>query len=424
MDMLNSLDLPGRPEDTRVVVAMSGGVDSSVVAGLLKREGYDVVGVTLQLYDHGEATHRRGACCAGQDIRDARRVAEALAIPHYVLDYEDRFRDAVIDRFAESYMAGETPVPCVACNQTVKFHDLLETARRLGAAALATGHYVRSSLEGGRRVMRRPVDADRDQSWFLFATTPEQLDFLRFPLGGLGKAEVRALARELGLSVADKHDSQDICFVPQGRYADVIARLRPDAAEPGEIVNVDGRVLGRHAGIIHFTVGQRRGLGIASGDPLYVVRLDAAARRVVVGPREALTTRRLGLRDVNWLGDRPLAAIGDTVGDAIGDTVGDAIGDAIGDAGLEVFAKVRSSRPPQPAVLRRRGDAVEIELLAGEQGVAPGQACVLYDGAGDDARVLGGGFIATTEPAAPGPSSKVPAGTGRHGEPAALGIPA
>jgi tRNA-specific 2-thiouridylase len=380
--MLNSLDLPGRPAETRVVVAMSGGVDSSVVAGLLKREGYDVVGVTLQLYDHGEATHRKGACCAGQDIRDARRVAEALGIPHYVLDYEDRFRDAVIDRFAESYMAGETPIPCVACNQTVKFHDLLGTARSLGAAALATGHYVRSQLEGGRRVMRRPVDEERDQSWFLFSTTPDQLDYLRFPLGDLGKAEVRALAREFGLAVADKHDSQDICFVPQGRYADVIERLRPDAAEPGEIVHLDGRVLGHHAGIIHYTVGQRRGLGIAAGEPLFVVRLDAAARRVVVGPREALVTRRLMLRDVNWLGDGSLADLPAE--------------------GLEVHAKVRSSRPPQPALVHAAAGVVSVELLAGEQGVAPGQACVLYDGPDRDARVLGGGFIAATEPSTAG----------------------
>jgi tRNA-specific 2-thiouridylase len=380
--MLNSLDLPGRPADTRIVVAMSGGVDSSVVAGLLKREGYDVVGVTLQLYDHGEATHRKGACCAGQDIRDARRVAEALGIPHYVLDYEDRFRDAVIDRFAESYMAGETPIPCVACNQTVKFHDLLETARSLGAAALATGHYVRSRIEGGRRVMRRPVDEERDQSWFLFATTPEQLDYLRFPLGDLGKAEVRALAREFGLAVAEKHDSQDICFVPQGRYADVIERLRPDAAEPGEIVHLDGRVLGQHAGIIHYTVGQRRGLGIAAGEPLFVVRLDAAARRVVVGPREALVTRRLRLRDVNWLGDGSLADLPAE--------------------GLEAHAKVRSSRPPQPALVHVESGVVSVDLLAGEQGVAPGQACVLYDGPDRDARVLGGGFIAATKPSAAG----------------------
>ncbi len=281
-----------------------------------------------------------------------------------------------MDRFAESYMAGETPVPCVACNQTVKFSDLLDTARTLGADALATGHYVRSRLDGAHRAMYRPVDADRDQSWFLFATTQGQLDFLRFPLGGLTKAETRALAREFGLIVADKQDSQDICFVPAGRYADVIERLKPEAATPGEIVHVDGRVLGRHEGIIHYTIGQRRGLGIAAGEPLFVVRLDAAGARVIVGPREALITRRLGLRQFNWIGGAPLSALPE--------------------GGREVYAKVRSSRPPQPAVLHCDGAGVAVELVAGELGVAPGQACVLYDAPGDEARVLGGGFIETT----------------------------
>ncbi|SHG78197.1 tRNA (5-methylaminomethyl-2-thiouridylate)-methyltransferase [Kaistia soli DSM 19436] len=372
--MPNSLDLPGLPKDNRIVVAMSGGVDSSVVAGLLKREGYDVVGITLQLYDHGEATHRKGACCAGQDIHDARRVAERLDIPHYVLDYESRFREAVIDRFADSYIAGETPVPCIACNQTVKFSDLLATAQGLGAAALATGHYVATQpLPSGHRGLFRPADLDRDQSYFLFATTQAQLDFVRFPLGGLTKPETRAIARELGLEIADKHDSQDICFVPGGRYADVIARLRPHAAEPGEVVHLDGAVLGRHEGIIHYTIGQRRGLGVAAGEPLYVVALDAARRRVIVGPRSALAVRRLVLRDVNWLGDRPLSDHGAE--------------------GVEIFARVRSTRSPQPARLVSAGGVVEVELLGEEAGVAAGQACVFYAGEEAGTRVLGGGWI-------------------------------
>ena len=375
--MRTNLDLAGRPDRTRVVVAMSGGVDSSVVAGLLKADGYDVVGVTLQLYDHGETTHRKGACCAGQDIHDARRVAEALGIPHYVLDYEERFKASVIDSFAESYIAGETPVPCVACNQTVKFADLLETARRLGADALATGHYVRSERHGNRRALYRPVDLDRDQSYFLFATTPEQLDFLRFPLGTMTKAETRAAARELGLVVADKSDSQDICFVPNGRYADVIERLKPEAGEAGDIVHIDGRVLGRHRGIIHYTVGQRRGIGVSVGEPLYVVHLDPAQHRVVVGPREALATRRLYLRDVNWLGGEPFGALPA--------------------AGIDIHARVRSTRAPLPARLVNRDGTVYVDLAEAEAGVAPGQACVFYENDGPGARVLGGGWIVRAE---------------------------
>jgi tRNA-specific 2-thiouridylase len=403
--MLNSLDLEGRPQDTRVVVAMSGGVDSSVTAALLKDEGYDVVGVTLQLYDHGAATHRKGACCAGQDIHDARAVAERIGIPHYVLDYESRFKEAVIDRFADSYMAGETPVPCVECNQSIKFRDLLATARELGARVLATGHYVASrKLPGGGRALYRARDSERDQSYFLFATTPEQLDPLRFPLGERSKAETRALARRFDLPVADKQDSQDICFVPSGRYAQVIERLRPGAAEPGDIVDIEGRVLGRHGGIIHFTVGQRRGLRIATGHPLYVVRLDAVTRRVVVGPREALRINAMRLRDVNWLGDGTLGqALAD---EATGPRVPAADGERRGAEGREIFVKVRSTRAPQPGWLRRGAGGVEVELIAGEDGVSPGQACVFYDAPSGQARVLGGGIIQSALAASDAPAAR------------------
>ncbi len=379
--MLNTLDMTKSPAETRIVVAMSGGVDSSVVAGLLARQGYEVLGVTLQLYDHGEATHRKGACCAGQDIDDARRVAASLGIPHYVLDYEERFREKVIDPFAQSYANGETPVPCIACNQTVKFEDLMTVARELGADALATGHYVQSKLVDGRRALYRPVDSERDQSYFLFATTPDQLDFLRFPLGGMSKAAVRELAHEMGLEVADKHDSQDICFVPQGKYADVIRRMHPEAEREGDIVHLDGRVLGRHKGVMHFTIGQRRGLGIAAGEPLYVVKIDARANQVIVGGYEALKTHTVRLRNVNWLGEGKLEAV------------------AAGN-GLSVEAKVRSTRAPQPAVIQVRDGEVFATLIAGEHGISPGQACVFYADGENTSEVLGGGFIAEAVPAA------------------------
>jgi tRNA-specific 2-thiouridylase len=373
------LFLPGDPATTRIVVAMSGGVDSSVVAGLLKRTGYDVVGITLQLYDHGAATHRKGACCAGQDIQDARRVAEHLGIPHYVLDFEQRFRSEVIDSFAESYADGETPVPCVTCNQTVKFRDLLNLARDLGAAALATGHYVESRPGSEGMELHQAADAARDQSYFLYGTTREQLAFLRFPLGTLPKSEVRRLAAGLGLPVAEKADSQDICFVPSGRYSDLVQRLRPEAGEPGEIVDLTGRVLGQHKGILHFTIGQRRGLGIAANEPLFVVGLDRPGRRVIVGPREALRVHRIRLRETNWLGHGTL--------------------DDATETGQELAVRIRSTGMPRPARLAMDRVGPVVEIAGGEEGVSPGQACVFYSDAGGRARVLGGGIIAGTDPA-------------------------
>lgn len=376
--MTPDFEIAGQPQKTRIVVAMSGGVDSSVAAALAKRAGYDVVGVTLQLYNHGEAVQKKGACCAGSDIHDARTVAAKIGIPHFVLDYETRFREQVIQPFADSYARGETPVPCISCNQTVKFKDLLSTARDLGAAALVTGHYIESRSSGNHRAMYRAHDADRDQSYFLYATTQEQLDYLRFPLGGLAKPAVRAIAEELGLIVANKPDSQDICFVPSGRYTTIIDRLKPTAAEPGEIVHLDGRVLGAHQGIIHYTVGQRRGLNIAEGEPLYVIKLDARAKRVIVGPREELLVGRALLRDINWLDGMSPAEMASSR--------------------KIVFARVRSARSPVPAALHCDGNQIFIDFADGEEGVAPGQACVLYDSADPRARVLGGGVITTTLP--------------------------
>ena len=373
MTKLNSLGFPKPPSETRVVVAMSGGVDSSVVAAMLKREGYDVVGVTLQLYDHGAALAKKGACCAGRDIHDARRVAEEMGFPHYVLDYENIFQETVIDEFADAYLAGSTPVPCIRCNERVKFRDLMGTARDLGADCMATGHYIqRAGGESGPE-LHRAADFDRDQSYFLFSTTAEQLDYLRFPLGHLkSKAETRALAAEFGLSVADKPDSQDICFVPNGSYADVIEKLRPGAAEPGDIVDLSGNVLGQHKGVLRYTIGQRRGLGIGGGTPLYVVKLDADKRQVIVGPPEALTTRNIELKEINWLGDADFTNAPES--------------------GWETLVKVRSTRPPVAARLYPTGQkTARVELLVNEAGVSPGQACVFY--ANEGSRVLGGGWI-------------------------------
>lgn len=369
---LNSLGFAKAPSDTRVVVAMSGGVDSSAVAAHLADEGYDVVGVTLQLYDHGAALAKKGACCAGRDIQDAARVAETMGFPHYVLDYENVFKDAVIDEFADSYLAGATPVPCIRCNERVKFKDLLETAKDLDADCMATGHYIQRKMGASKAELHSAADAARDQSYFLFSTKQEQLDYLRFPLGHLeSKAETRALATKYGLSVADKPDSQDICFVPNGDYASVIKKLRPEAADPGEIVDMDGNVLAQHNGVIHYTIGQRRGLGIGGlVDPLYVVKLDPDTRQVIVGPKEMLSTRTVPVREINWLGDVPFDSV----------------------EAWELEVKIRSTRPPRAATIRPiSATEAEVELIVAEEGVSPGQACVFY--APEGGRIFGGGWI-------------------------------
>lgn len=372
---LNSLGFAKPPSQTRVVAAMSGGVDSSVVAALLAARGYEVIGITLQLYDHGAAIEKKGACCAGQDIHDARNVADQIGIPHYVLDYESRFKEQVMEDFADTYLSGATPIPCIRCNQTVKFSDLLRTAKDLGADCLATGHYIRRVHGEAEPELHRAADASRDQSYFLFATTKEQLDYVRFPLGDLPKTQVRELADHFALPVAAKPDSQDICFVPEGSYAKVVEKLRPGSGRGGEIVHLDGRVLGEHQGVIHYTIGQRRGLGVATGEPLFVVKIDAPARQVVVGPREALLTAGLTMEELNWLGDG-------TLEDAC----------ARGDA---VLVRVRSTREPAPGRLGYANGQPAVWFDSPEEGVARGQASVLYDADGST-RILGGGFIAST----------------------------
>ncbi|MDZ4740198.1 MAG: tRNA 2-thiouridine(34) synthase MnmA [Alphaproteobacteria bacterium] len=375
-DIRALMNLPGEPGRTRVVAAMSGGVDSAVAAALVQRAGYDVVGITLQLYASDGQPKRKGSCCAGQDIYDARSAAQTLGIAHYVLDYTERFRKSVMEDFAATYARGETPIPCVRCNETVKFRDLLNAAKDVGAQALVTGHYIQRVNGPSGPELRRAQDVSRDQSYFLFATTKAQLDFIRFPLGGLPKSETRAIATELGLELAGKPDSQDICFVPNGRYSDIVQRLRPGAIEPGDIVDQSGRVLGPHDGVINFTVGQRKGLGLGHHESLFVIRIDAEKRQVVVGPREALATRRIFLRDMNWLD-----------------------GAALGGSPRSVLARVRSTREPVRAEIVATAEGAEVELLAHEEGVAPGQACVLYDAA-DASRMLGGGWIVKGEAAA------------------------
>lgn len=365
--MINSLGINKNPADTKIVVAMSGGVDSSVVAALLHEQGYNVIGLTMQLYDHGEALKKKGACCAGTDILDAKKVAEKLGFPHYVLNYESLFREAVIDDFADSYLRGETPIPCVRCNQSVKFRDLLKVAKDLNADALATGHYVQRIIGNNGPELHKAIDPSKDQSYFLFATTAEQLDFLRFPLGSLTKAETRNHAQRLGLEIADKPDSQDICFVPGGDYSSVIAKIRPTAFKKGEIIDINGKVLGEHNGIINYTIGQRKGLGISSTGPLFVIKIDAAKNQVIIGGEEYLQNQNFALKQLNWLGN-----------------------DEVYKKEIEVVVKLRSAHIGSEAkIIAKKDGTATVSLKDASRAITPGQACVIYDGN----KVLGGGWI-------------------------------
>lgn len=369
--MAHKFLIDGIAPGSRVAVAMSGGVDSSVAASLMAEAGYDVVGITLQLYDHGEILKKKGTCCAGQDIYDAKMVADRMGFPHYVLNYESLFRQKVMEDFVDSYMAGETPIPCVKCNQKVKFEDLLKMAKDLGAVTLVTGHYVQRLKGEARAELHRAVDPTRDQSYFLFATTQDQLDYLSFPLGGILKSETRDHARRFGLEISDKPDSQDICFVPNGHYASVVEKLRPGALDAGNIVHMDGTLLGKHQGIINYTIGQRKGLGIASSDPLYVIKIDPLSKQVIVGPRAALAKRTVMLRDVNWLED-----------------------ESFFEKGKATTVKIRSTNEPLKATLTSLPNQMaEVTFDSPEYGVSSGQACVFYDGE----RVLGGGWITSSQ---------------------------
>lgn len=367
--LIEDMDLEGNPSDHRIVVAMSGGVDSSVTAALLVKAGFNVVGLTMQLYDHGKALQKKGACCAGSDINDARSVANKLGIAHYVLNYENLFQDQVMEDFADSYLKGETPIPCIRCNQTVKFTDMFDRAKKLGASAMATGHYIRRKRKFGKPALYKGIDNFKDQSYFLFATTNEQLEFLRFPLGSLTKDETRNVAKLYELNVAEKPDSQDICFVPNGDYASVIQKFRPDSFKKGNIKNLDGDVIGVHDGIINFTIGQRKGIGVSNDNPLYVLKINSEQNEIIVGPKEKLGKKEISLKDLNLLTNKK-------------------------DLDQNIFVKVRSTGNLLEAKVDLKDhNTAQVSLVNPEDGISPGQACVFYSKDQYGHKVLGGGWI-------------------------------